>query len=147
MHTMNTLTQNSTSTRLSKRLRKSDAHTLSLVAEELELGIVGHLSISPVTINGKEKGWYCIGPVGVLPEQQKKGVGSALLRRAVRTMDSMGAEGLILKGAPKYFTRFGFRNDSRLKLDGVQPERLLSLPLGTKVPEGEIKLHPAHYIE
>ena len=124
-------------------LRHSDAHTLSLVAEDPKRGVVGHLSVSPVAINGEDMGWYCIGPVGVLPEEQKKGVGTALLRRAVRTMDSMGAEGLVLIGNPAYSKRFGFRNDSRLTIPELQPEQVMILPLGKEVPTGIVELHPA----
>jgi putative acetyltransferase len=125
-------------------LRKSDSLTLSLVAEEYGAGIVGQLTISPVLINGHDEGWFYVGPVGVLPEHQRKGIGTSLIRQAVRAMYTQRANGLISHGDPKFFTKLGFRNDSRITYKNVQPEHIVLLPLGKSVPEGAVVLHTAH---
>ncbi|MET0974417.1 MAG: N-acetyltransferase [Leifsonia sp.] len=49
-----------------------------------------------------------LGPIGVLPELQGRGIGSALVRETARIADQNG-EGLIaLLGEPDYYGRFGF---------------------------------------
>ena len=42
--------------------------------------VVGHLALSPVTIDGANAGWFGLGPVAVAPDAQAMGVGSALIR-------------------------------------------------------------------
>lgn len=128
-------------------LRKNDALTLSLVAEDYGTGIVGQLTVSPVLINGHNKGWFYIGPVGVLPEHQRKGIGTLLIRQAVCAMYTQRANGLISLGDPKFFTKLGFRNDSRITFKNIQPEHIVLLPLGKSVPEGAVALHSAHSID
>lgn len=49
-----------------------------------------------------------LGPIGVLPEAQGAGVGSALIHAMIGAADA-SAEPLIgLLGAPEYYSRFGF---------------------------------------
>lgn len=127
-------------------LREENALALSLVAEDERDGVIGHATISPITINGNGVGWYYLGPVGVLPEHQKHGVGSALITQAVRAAYGMGAEGLVSQGDPRFFKRFGFRNDTRLSYNQVQPEHVVMIPMGKTVPQGAVTLHPAYFI-
>ena len=72
------------------RLREAEAMSVSLVAE-IEGKVVGHVAFSVVTINGEDIGWYGLGPVSVLPELQKQGIGSKLIKGA---LDQVRADGL-----------------------------------------------------
>lgn len=54
-------------------LRSAEALTVSLVAE-IEDTVVGHVAFSPVEISDGSQGWYGLGPISVLPEQQRKGI-------------------------------------------------------------------------
>jgi putative acetyltransferase len=56
-----------------KALRAAGALTLSLVAE-IEGRVVGHVAFSPVIMPDATKDWYGLGPVSVLPENQKQGI-------------------------------------------------------------------------
>src|SRR5512140_1405980 len=58
-------------------LRASKALTVSLVAE-LDGRVVGHIAFSPVAMSDGSPGWYGLGPVSVLPEYQRQGIGGAL---------------------------------------------------------------------
>jgi len=55
-------------------LRAAKALTVSLVAE-LDGRVVGHIAFSPVTISDGTKHWYGLGPLSVLPEYQRQGIG------------------------------------------------------------------------
>ena len=59
-------------------LRADSALTVSLVAEE-DGCVIGHIAFSPVTISDGIQNWYGLGPVSVLPEHQRKGIGKALI--------------------------------------------------------------------
>lgn len=58
-------------------LRAANALTVSLVAE-MDGRVVGHIAFSPVTISDGAPNWYGLGPVSVLPEYQRQGIGKAL---------------------------------------------------------------------
>ncbi len=60
-------------------LRAARALTVSLVAE-LGGRVIGHIAFSPVTISDGARDWYGLGPVSVLPECQRQGIGKTLIR-------------------------------------------------------------------
>lgn len=49
-----------------------------------------------------------LSPVGVLPEYQRRGIGSALIRTGLRTMIERHVPVVFLEGDPGYYSRFGF---------------------------------------
>jgi putative acetyltransferase len=123
-------------------LRRAGALTLSLVAE-IESRIVGHAAFSPVIMSDGTPHWYGVGPVSVLPECQKKGIGSALMTEGLSRLKDLGAQGYVLVGDPHYYARFGFRNHPVLVHDGVPPEVFLALPFTDRIPRGRAIFHPA----
>lgn len=49
-----------------------------------------------------------LSPLGVVPEHQGQGHGSALVRASIEAVQARGEPGLLLEGNPKYYGRFGF---------------------------------------
>jgi predicted N-acetyltransferase YhbS len=88
-------------------LRTRSALTLSLVAE-IDGRIVGHIAFSPAYPADGSRGWFALGPVSVVPECQRSGIGSALVERGLDELTRTGAAGCILVGNPAYYGRFGF---------------------------------------
>lgn len=117
------------------RLRGDGDLTLSLVAEDAER-IVGHVAVSPVTIDGKPGDWYGLGPISVLPSLQRGGIGSRLMQRTIADMRQMGAAGIVLLGDPAYYSRFGFEHDPRLEYPGPPPEYFQRLVITGSAPTG-----------
>lgn len=128
------------------RLRAAGDLTLSLVAEE-EGMVSGHIAISPATVGDSNSGWFLLGPVGVLPQRQGQGIGSALVRQAADRMRELGATGIALVGDPAFYIRFGFRNFEGLTCAGVPSQYVLALPLRNAAPCGEIVARPAFGLE
>ncbi len=128
--------------RIVDALRAAGALTVSLVAEDRG-EIVGHIACSPVRIDGMLGQWYGLGPVGVRPDRQRQGVGSALVRAVIEELRAEEAAGVVLLGDPAFYERFGFRSDARIRLDGVPPEYFLCLPLQGAVPSGTVTYHEA----
>ncbi len=95
-------------------LRNSCPEGVSLVAEE-DGKIVGHILFTPATIEGEGKSIVGtgLGPVAVLPECQRRGIGSALIREGLEKMKSAGEPFVILVGHPSYYPRFGFERASK----------------------------------
>jgi putative acetyltransferase len=49
-----------------------------------------------------------VGPLAVVPPQQRRGVGTTLMRETVRLADERGEPLLLIEGSPEYYGRFGF---------------------------------------
>jgi putative acetyltransferase len=94
-----------------------------------------------VTISGHSCDWYGLGPVSVLPDYQKQGIGKALVHEGLRLLRVSGAKGVVLVGDPKYYERFGFRNLPDLILEGVPQEYFLALPFGENKSHGVVVFH------
>ena len=128
-------------------LREAGALSVSLVAEVSEK-IVGHIGFSLVSINGKDLNWYGLGPVSVLPELQRQGIGSKLIKEGLARIRELGAKGCVLEGSPAYYKRFGFNTYPGLYYEGApSAEYFMALPSYDEVPEGKVEFHQAFYIE
>lgn len=123
-------------------LRKSGQLTVSLVAK-VDGAVVGHVAISPVSISDGATGWYGLGPISVVPEYQRRGIGSRLMYEVLRLLQERGASGCVLLGEPEYYNRFGFAADPNLMLPGVQLEHFQALSFGTSNPRGTVSYHAA----
>ena len=121
-------------------LRAAKALTLSLVTE-VDGRVVGHIAFSPVTISDGSRQWYGLGPVSVLPERQRQGIGSALIREGLSRLKELGARGCCLVGHPQYYRRFGFQNVPGLVLEGVPQEVFFALSFDGHVPQGSVEFH------
>jgi len=118
-------------------LRAAGALTISLVAE-IDGRVVGHIAFSPVTVSDGATGWYGLGPVSVLPDYQKQGIGKALINEGLSLLKNMGGQGCALVGDPNYYKRFGFRNYPELVHEGIPQEFFLVLPFTEKIPKGTV---------
>ncbi len=92
--------------------RLSPAGWQSVVAVGAAGGIVGHVLLSPCPVEddaGRRVGEVlALGPIGVLPEAQFRGVGAALITAAVSLAMARGVPAIVLLGQPAYYPRFGF---------------------------------------
>lgn len=88
-------------------LRQNGAARLSLVAV-VGGQIVGHIMYSPITIARKYEG-AALGPMAVLPEYQRKGIGSMLVMAGNERLRKEGCPYVIVLGHAEYYPRFGFK--------------------------------------
>jgi putative acetyltransferase len=92
-------------------LRRSPAFIpeLSLVALE-NSQVVGHILFTRITVRGEDhpRAALALAPMAVLPSFQRKGIGSALVRRGLEEARSLGHLVVIVVGHPDYYPRFGF---------------------------------------
>ena len=121
-------------------LRAARALTISLVAE-LDGRVIGHIAFSPLTISDGTRNWYGLGPVSVLPEYQRQGIGQALIREGLSKLKDLGAQGCCLVGHPDYYRKFGFKNISGLAHEGVPPEVFFALSFNGNTPQGTVAFH------
>jgi putative acetyltransferase len=123
-------------------LRAAKALTVSLVAE-LDGRVVGHVAFSPVTISDGTRNWYGLGPVSVLPECQRQGIGKALIQEGLSRLKALNAQGCCVVGHPDYYRRPGFKNMRGLVLEGVPQEVFFALSFDGHTPQGAVTFHEA----
>lgn len=82
---------------------------LSLVAMD-GTRVTGHILFSrlDVEVDGREVGAAALAPMAVLPEYQRQGIGSALVRRGLELLTEHDVEAVIVVGHPGFYPRFGF---------------------------------------
>jgi putative acetyltransferase len=81
--------------------------------------------------------------LSVLPEYQRKGIGTLLMNEGLQRIRRIGAKGCVLAGDPHFYERFGFRSVSDLVHEGVPQENFLALSLEGRMPKGQVLFHPA----
>jgi len=123
-------------------LRAAGALPVSLVAV-IDGRIVGHIAFSPVSMSDGTGGWYGLGPVSVVPELQRQGIGKALIGEGLSRLKALGARGCCLVGHPEYYRKFGFVNPDGLGMEGVPPEVFFALSFDCNVPTGSVAFHDA----
>lgn len=94
-------------------LRAAGAHTLSLVAMDAD-ELVGHILFSPVEVQSPGADFRAVGlaPMAVLPDRQRRGIGSLLVSAGLAELQRSGHEAVFVLGHPDYYPRFGFARAS-----------------------------------
>jgi putative acetyltransferase len=90
-------------------LRANGVALLSLVAVRNDR-VVGHILYSPVHI-GLVAG-AGLGPMAVLPEFQRQGIGSHLVAAGTQRLVDSGCPFIVVLGHAAFYPRFGFRRAS-----------------------------------
>ncbi|MCK5566487.1 MAG: N-acetyltransferase [Actinomycetia bacterium] len=86
---------------------------LSLVAD-INNRIVGHILFSKIKIIGNSIfETLALAPMAVLPELQKRGIGSNLINRGMEKAKELGFDSIIVLGHKDYYPRFGFKRASK----------------------------------
>ncbi|MDD4315631.1 MAG: N-acetyltransferase [Clostridia bacterium] len=98
---------------LAHLLRKSPIFIKELCfVAETDGRIVGNIMYSKAKIinAGQEFEALTFGPLSVLPEYQKKAIGSKLIMHSFDGARALGYKSVIIYGNPAYYHRFGFRD-------------------------------------
>ena len=103
--------------RLVDLLRGRGKAVVSLVAVNAAR-VIGHVMFSPVTIDeASDCRALGLAPVGVLPDCQRSGIGSSLIREGLDRCVRAGYDLVVLVGDPAYYGRFGFQHAKPKGLD------------------------------
>ncbi|HYE58344.1 MAG TPA: N-acetyltransferase [Rhodothermales bacterium] len=119
--------------RLVDRLRARVPAYLAFVATLRDV-VVGHIAFTPVTLDPPRPDLDVRGlaPMAVLPDNQRAGVGSALVRAGLDACRASGAQAVVVLGHPVFYPRFGFVPADRFGLRSeydVPPEAFMAQEL------------------
>jgi putative acetyltransferase len=122
--------------RIVDALRADGALTLSLVAT-VDGVVVGHIAFSPVEAATGVTG-SGLAPVAVLPEHQRRGLGSALIEAGLTRLATSDAQFVVVLGHPEYYPRFGFEPASRhgMRCEWNVPDDTFMIRVFRSAPEG-----------
>lgn len=122
---------------------------LSLVTE-IDGQVVGHVLGSRAHID--EHLSLGLGPLGVVPSHQKRGVGSALMHAVLAAADALDSPEAVLLGDPGYYQRFGFQPAQPLGVippdqDWAQHFQIRTLTRWNDETKGTFRYAPAFGID
>lgn len=143
-------------------LRAAADPRVSLVATDGD-EIVGHIFFSPVSLEPEDAPEDGLGderedssfaamglaPMAVLPEYQRRGVGSELVRAGLDECRRIDRDVVVVLGHPDYYPRFGFRPAGRagLRCEYPVPDDTFMVvelrPGALAGRRGLVKYHPA----
>jgi putative acetyltransferase len=97
---------------------------LSLVGIENET-LIGSVLFSGVKIvsSAESVSASILAPMAVLKDHQDRGVGSAIIKHGLETLNQQGANIVFVYGDPTYYTRFGFHTNHM-----ISPPQKLKYP-------------------
>jgi putative acetyltransferase len=97
-------------------LRSKSIDCISLVAHS-GAALIGHILFSPVALaEYPEVRLMGLGPMAVAPQQQRQGIGTALVREGLIRCKRLGVRAVVVVGHPEYYPRFGFVPASRYSI-------------------------------
>jgi putative acetyltransferase len=130
-------------------LRKEANPVISLVAED-DGSIVGHIMFSQVLLSDHiDLKIMGLGPMAVVPEHQREGIGSALIKTGLLRCKELKYGAAVVLGHPGYYPRFGFSPSVRygIRCEYDVPEDVFMVielqPGYLQGASGIIKYHPA----
>lgn len=122
---------------------------VSLVAVDDEV-VVGHILFTPVTLSPQaDVRILGLGPLAALPDRQRQGVGSMLVRAGLDECRRLGVDAVVVLGHAGYYPRFGFRPASTFGLTSeydVPDDVFMAVELSDDALRdwsGVIRYHPA----
>lgn len=132
--------------RTAYRIREGAAHRLDLSFTAL-VGtlLVGSVRLTPVTAGAVPA--LMLGPLTVDPAFESRGIGRALIERALEAARAAGEDLVLLVGDEPYYGRFGFVRvpPGQLAMPGpVDPARLLMLELRDGAADARGKVVPGN---
>ena len=105
---------------LIEQLRNDGDIAASLVAADRG-EVVGHVLFSRMSVeaDGQQLHGWGLGPVSVVPDRQRTGIGSALIEAGIGRAQSTGVQIIFVLGEPAYYGRFGF--DAKISAPFASP--------------------------
>ena len=129
------------------RERESFIKELSLIAT-LENKIIGSIVYSKMFKGGEMlKEVICFGPISVLPEYQRKGIGTLLINSTFKKALDYGYKLILITGNKNYYHRFGFKTafDYNIHLEGNKMDDRAEYFMVKELEEGYLNKHHGVY--
>ena len=126
------------------KLRRNCDDLLSLVGL-MQDEVVGHILFTPVMVESEDNIviGMALAPMAVLPEYQRQGIGSELVRAGIEKLKKRHCPFIIVLGHAEYYPRFGFEPASSYGVRSewkVPDEAFMILVIGELEMQGDVAL-------
>ncbi len=92
----------------------SDDCLASLVAVE-GASVVGHVLLTMCSVTPDAGQLALLGPLALLPAFQRRGIGTKLVKKALRQLAAAAISRIFVLGDPAYYGRFGFASEGEVE--------------------------------
>lgn len=120
---------------------------LELVAQR-DSEVIGHILFSTLLVESGNRSFsgVALGPLAVLPEARRSGIGAALVDDAHRRLRLAGETLSVVLGDPDYYGRFGYSHERAEKFDSdYQSDALQALAWSGDAPSTGRLVYPAAF--
>lgn len=114
---------------------------------EIDGKIVGNIIYTKAWLideQGKEMDILTFGPLSVLPEYQRKGIGSALIHHTKNIALKNGEKAIVIFGHPHNYCKHGFKNSKDLSISDLKGDYPFAM-LALELVEGALAGHQWKY--
>ena len=129
------------------RERESFIKELTLIAI-FENKIIGSIVYSKMFKEGKlSNEVICFGPISVIPEFQRKGIGTLLINSSIKKAVDLGYKLIMITGNKNYYQRFGFKTafDYNIHLEGNKIDDRAEYFMVKELEEGYLNKYSGIY--
>jgi putative acetyltransferase len=98
---------------------RADGEAVVELAAVNQDGMIGHILFSALSVAPPNRRVAALAPLAVVPEHQKQGVGSALVREGLARCSALGFDAIAVLGDVEYYSRFGFQATTASALRSV----------------------------
>lgn len=96
------------------KLNRQPEVVLSFVYEK-ERSVVANIIFTQCAVANNRAKCLLLGPMAVSPNEQRQGIGSAMIIHGIGEMFDRGYDKLLVLGDPAYYGRFGFRQENNIR--------------------------------
>ena len=84
---------------------------------------VGHILFTAAHLsnNPNEVSISLLAPLAIIPNYQKQGIGSKLIKKGLEILSKVGVDLVFVLGYPKYYPKYGFTPASKLGFEAPYP--------------------------
>lgn len=133
--------------RITRQLHADGDSLISLVAEEEDGRLVGHIEFFRIHVSGKDVA-AGLGPMCVAPGEQRRGIGYALIKAGMPQVEQLGRQLVFVLGHPDYYPRFGFHPAVAARYDAPwSGEAFMAIELFESAPRSGTLTYPRAFME
>jgi putative acetyltransferase len=115
------------------------------VTENKIVGSIVYTRAALIDETGRKISIVTFGPLCVLPEVQRQGIGLALVKHTKKLALEMGFKAIVIHGDPHNYCRYGFKSGKDLNIGNMEGKFPYSL-LALELEEGVLKDHQWRYL-
>lgn len=132
---------------ITRQLAHDDDSLVSLVAEDEDGRLIGHIEFFRILVNGKDVA-AGLGPMCAAPGCQRQGVGYALIKSGMPRVEQLGRQLVFVLGHPDYYPRFGFHPAVAARYDAPwSGEAFMAIELFESAPRSGTLTYPRAFVE